>query len=215
MPHRIRLPSAPFGARRAAAGSATPAASAAGAPAAAAATVAVLRPAAPGFEVLLLGRTRTMDFAPGAHVFPGGSVDPSDDGVEGAAVRETFEECGLRLRAEDLVPWSRWITPEAAPRRYDTWFFVAAVPAGQSVAIGAAESDVAEWLRPALALDAARAGRITLLPPTAVTLAELASFASVAEVLAECRPVDARMPVVVVEDGQVWLEFPEGVEYPL
>src|ERR1700677_4329023 len=134
-----------------------------------AATLVLLRPGSPDssdFEVLLLCRTRAMDFAPGAHVFPGGSVDPGDADVAAAAVRETFEECGVLLEAADLVPWSRWITPEISARRFDTWFFVAALPPGSSFAISVAESDAAEWLTPAAALDAAQAGRITLLPPT-------------------------------------------------
>lgn len=258
-----------------------------------AATVVLLRPApAPGspgggFEVLLLCRGRTMDFAPGAHVFPGGSVDPRDgigfawasgrgelDGspagrlsevlgvpaercraIIGAAVRETFEECGvlladggppdpadraallagtdsladvlgrrgLALSADVLIPWGRWITPEVSDRRYDTWFFVAAMPGGQVADAGLnpaaqREADSAEWLRPDEALAAARRGEMTLLPPTAVTLAELASFGSVAEVLAQHRTIEPRMPAVLVEsdpDGQVWLVMPEGVEYPL
>jgi len=219
-----------------------------------AATVVLLRPASSrspsgedgaGVEVLLLCRTRAMDFAPGAHVFPGGSVDPDDGAagvgwaadlapvlgvpaercraIAGAAVRETAEECGVRL-AHPLVPWGRWITPEVSDRRYDTWFFVAAMPDGQVASIGpggagepggAAESDSAVWLRPAAALDAARRGELTLLPPTAVTLAELAGFATVEEVLAQRRLITPLMPVVRVADGAGWLTMPDGVEYPL
>ena len=181
-----------------------------------AATVVLLRPAAAGFEVLMLGRTRTMDFAPGAYVFPGGSVDPADAGVRAAAVRETAEECGVRLSADDLVPWARWITPEVSPRRYDTWFFVAEMPSDQQVSVSDAESDTAEWLRPADALDAARSGRITLLPPTAVVLAGLAGFGSVGAVLEHRPQIRPLMPSVLTdEDGSAWLEMPDGVEFPL
>jgi len=181
-----------------------------------AATVVLLRPAAAGFEVLLLGRTRTMDFAPGAHVFPGGSVDASDADVRAAAVRETAEECGVLLSADDLVPWARWITPEVSPRRYDTWFFVTEMPSDQQVTVSDAESDTAEWLRPADALDAGRSGRITLLPPTAVVLADLAGFDSVTAVLAHRPEIRPLMPSVLADDdGSVWLEMPDGVEFPL
>jgi 8-oxo-dGTP pyrophosphatase MutT (NUDIX family) len=207
-----------------------------------AATVVLLRPFAAGegggFEVLLLGRARAMDFAPGAHVFPGGSVDPEDSDAEidwpddafgvlgvppergrgliGAAVRETFEECGVRLRADALVPWTRWITPEASDRRYDTWFFAARMPGDQVVDVASAESSTAQWLRPAAALEAARAGEITLLPPTAVTLAELAACGTVERALGERRTITPLMPAVVLaDDGQAWLALPEGVEYPL
>jgi 8-oxo-dGTP pyrophosphatase MutT (NUDIX family) len=213
-----------------------------------AATVVLLRPgadgasgaAAGGFEVLLLGRARAMDFAPGAHVFPGGSVDPADSdadidrpddvfdvlgvppergrGLIGAAIRETFEECGVRLLAGALIPWTRWITPEASDRRYDTWFFVAQMPAGQVAILGSsgrAESDTADWLRPDAALEAARAGEITLLPPTAVTLAELAACGTVEEAMRQRRTLTPVMPAVVVEDGEAWLALPDEVDYPL
>ena len=202
-----------------------------------AATVVLLRPGADGFEVLLLCRTRAMDFAPGAHVFPGGSVDPGDSDIDidvpddvlgvppergrgliGAAIRETFEECGVRLRADALVPWTRWITPEASDRRYDTWFFVVEMPGDQVADVGVdarAESDIAVWLRPASALAAARAGEITLLPPTAVTLAELAACGTIEEALGQRRTLTPLMPTVVLEDGQAWLDLPDGVEYPL
>lgn len=198
----------------------------------AAATVILLRDGEDGIEVLLLCRKRAMDFAPGAHVFPGGSVDPGDAdagdevpgdlgvppervrALVGAAVRETQEECGVVLRADALVPWARWITPEVSNRRFDTWFFVAAMPHGQ-IAEATEESDSAQWLRPSAALDAARAGEIILLPPTAVTVAELAGFSSSAEVLAQRRVITPLMPSVVVEDDQTWLVMPEGTEYPL
>jgi 8-oxo-dGTP pyrophosphatase MutT (NUDIX family) len=257
-----------------------------------AATVILIRPGAGtgGVEVFLLRRTEALEFAPGACVFPGGSVDErdADPAIAGpgwvgpapadlgrllgvpagraralvcAAVRETFEESGvllagpspaelvadsmvpaedqqrlldgslslsellgrhgLVLRADLLTPWARWITPEISPRRFDTWFFAAALPPGQLVrgewARGAsgAESDSGTWWRPAAALEAARAGEITLLPPTAVTLAELAAYADVAAVLAERRVITPLMPTVVVEDERTWLAMPQGVEYPL
>ena len=229
-----------------------------------AATVVLVRPGTEGLEVLMLARARAMDFAPGAHVFPGGSVDEQDASVpwegpapEGlgvpderaralvsAAIRETFEESGvllcgtsdteerrvllageisfggmlarhgLALHADSLTPWARWVTPEAAPRRFDTWFFVAEMPAGQ-VADASAESDSVEWMRPCDALDGARAGRLTLLPPTAVTLAQVGGYADVPAVLAARREITPLMPTVDVEDGQTWLRMPAGTEYPL
>ncbi len=254
-----------------------------------AATVILLRQAASGVEAFLLRRTAELEFAPGACVFPGGSVDANDGtetigwagpapadfgGLLGvppdrartlvcAAVRETFEESGvllagparspdelvsdsaalapdrhalltgaaslgevlgrhgLVLRADLLIPWARWITPEASPRRFDTWFFAAALPPGQTATTAPegfadhadpGESESGTWLRPAAALEAAQAGQITLLPPTAVTLEELAGPDDVAGLLARRRVITPRLPRVVVEDGQARLAMPQATD---
>ena len=125
---------------------------------------------------------------------------------------------GLALRADLLTPWARWITPEISPRRFDTWFFAAALPPGQLAGLagaGPGESDSGIWWQPAAALEAARAGEITLLPPTAVTLAELAAYEDVAGILGESRVITPLMPTVVVEDERAWLAMPQATEYPL
>ena len=122
---------------------------------------------------------------------------------------------GLVLRADLLTPWARWITPEVSPRRFDTWFFAAALPPGQTATAAPeghadpGESESGTWLRPAAALAAARAGQITLLPPTAVTLGELAGHHDVAGILARRLVITPRLPKVIVEDGQVWLAMPQ------
>jgi len=131
---------------------------------------------------------------------------------------ELLRRHGLVLRADLLTPWARWITPEISPRRFDTWFFAAALPSGQLAGLAAAgpgESESGTWWRPSAALEAARAGQITLLPPTAVTLAELAAFQDVAGILAERRMITPLMPTVVVEDERTWLAMPQAVQYPL
>jgi len=260
-----------------------------------AATVMVLRSApdtvAPsaigrGIQVLMLRRTAAMKFAPGAYVFPGGSVDPADYGAEVgwqgpspagfgarlgasaevaralvcAAVRETFEESGvllagapdgplavpsgpswdadrmavaagtltlagllsrrgLVLRADLLVPWARWITPEGEPRRFDARFFAAALPDGQEAVGHEAEADHVAWLRPADALGSAKAGELSLLPPTATTLREFASAiaagAGLADILGTRRVIEPVQPRLVLEDGTAWLVIPDEVGYPL
>jgi 8-oxo-dGTP pyrophosphatase MutT (NUDIX family) len=124
----------------------------------------------------------------------------------------------LVLRADLLTPWTRWITPEASPRRFDTWFFAAPLPPGQLAVLTAAsagESDSVTWWEPAAALAAARAKTITVLPPTAVTLAELGGYSDVAGILAERRAIAPLMSAVVTEGEQAWLALPAGVRYPL
>ena len=77
---------------------------------------------------------------------------------------ELLSRRGLVLRADLLVPWARWITPEGEPRRFDARFFAAALPAGQVATGHAAESDRIAWLRPADAIESARAGQISHAP---------------------------------------------------
>jgi 8-oxo-dGTP pyrophosphatase MutT (NUDIX family) len=132
-----------------------------------------------------------------------------------ASLAEVLGRRGLVLRTDLLTPWARWITPEASPRRFDTWFFAAALPPGQAATAAPeghadpGESESGAWLRPASALEAARAGQMTLLPPTAVTLGELAGHADVPAILARRQVITPRLPKVIVEDGRVRLALPQ------
>jgi 8-oxo-dGTP pyrophosphatase MutT (NUDIX family) len=235
-----------------------------------------------GLEVYMLRRRQSMSFAPGAYVYPGGSVDSRDADAEVAwagpdvatwarwlgssaelargllcaAVRETFEESGvllastpsgegagpgaaglepdrlalldrslslagllarrhLVLRSDLLKPWARWITPALESRRYDTRFFAAVLPDGQQTRDIRDEADEVAWLRPADVLSAAARGEAMLLPPTAVTLAELAACADVPAVLAAPREITPLQPEVRVTGGATWLYMPPGLEYPV
>jgi 8-oxo-dGTP pyrophosphatase MutT (NUDIX family) len=242
-----------------------------------AATVMLLRDSPPGsLEVYMLRRKPSMAFAPGAMVFPGGSVDPRDADEQVAwagpdaahwgevfdappelaralvcaAVRETFEESGvllagpsarevvadttsdeweadrqalldhsvslaellarrgLVLRADLLRPWSRWITPVMEPRRFDTRFFAAALPAGQRTRDVGGEASAVAWIEPTEALAAGRRGELALMPPTMVSLTELSAAGSLQAVLTGPREVAPIIPELHVREGAVWLTFP-------
>lgn len=121
----------------------------------------------------------------------------------------------LVLRSDLLRPWSRWVTPVTEERRYDTRFFAAALPAGQLTRDVGGEADKVAWLAPAAAIGAARRGEIVLLPPTAVTLGELAAAGSLTAALASRRRITTLIPQVSVEEGAVWLTIPADLEYPL
>jgi 8-oxo-dGTP pyrophosphatase MutT (NUDIX family) len=247
-----------------------------------AATVMLLRSGAAGLEVYMLRRKASMAFAPGAFVFPGGSVDARDadeqmawagpDAAEWgrifdappaharalvcAAVRETFEESGvmlagesadsvvadttsdafeadrhalldkslslaellgrrhLVLRADLLRPWSRWITPVVEPRRFDTRFFAAALPAGQRTRDVGGEASQVAWVTPQKALQDWERGEIRLFPPTAVTLSELAACGDVETVLTGPRQVAPIIPEIQLREGAVWLTVPGLSEFP-
>jgi len=187
-----------------------------------AATVVLLRDRPDGFECLMLRKTEAQAFG-GLWVFPGGRVEERDGtGLEGArqaAVREAAEETGLPLVAEDLVPVAHWTPPPSAPRRYRTWFFVAAMPPGAlEVVVDGGEIGDHVWVRPADALDQHRQGQIELLPPTWVTLRRLAPRASVAEALADAAasPVDRFVTDVRVDqDGTVVTVWDGDAAYSL
>ncbi|MGH3451000.1 MAG: NUDIX hydrolase [Haloechinothrix sp.] len=117
------------------------------------------------------------------------------------SLAEFLAGADLVLRADLLRAWSAWVTPEAEPRRYDTRFFLALLPAGQHADGATTEADTSGWMRPASALADAREGRSTLLPPTLVSVTELAEFGSAAEAFGAARPVPRFLPRVV-RDGQ-------------
>src|SRR4029453_14718184 len=73
------------------------------------------------------------------------------------------------LRADLLRPWAHWVTPAGEPRRYDTRFFIAALPPGQVTRDVTSEADVVEWVRPADAIAQAAAGERLMMPPTIAT----------------------------------------------
>ena len=129
------------------------------------------------------------------------------------SLAELLARRGLVLRADLLTPWARWITPLAEPRRFDTRFFAAALPVGQTVVGHAAEADQVAWLRPADGLAAARRGDMSLLPPTATTLSEFAAATGAGDILSRKRTIAPIEPVLITENGRAWLEVPDGVGY--
>ena len=124
---------------------------------------------------------------------------------------------GLRVDAGALRPWSRWITPPGEVRRYDTRFFVAALPDGAKAQDVTSESSHAHWVGVAEAVEQAQRGERGMLPPTVVTLASLAPFATVADVLAASpeRDLDAISPAIHLEDDVVVAVLPDGTRCEL
>lgn len=119
--------------------------------------------------------------------------------AERATLLELLEATGLRLAAGDVVYCAHWITPVAEPRRYDTRFFLARLPAGREALADPREMTGAVWLRPAEALERFRAGRLPMVFPTVVTLESLLEFRTVGEALEAFRrrPVEPVLPRLV------------------
>jgi len=209
-----------------------------------AATVLLVRDRPSGLEVFMVERHHQIDFATGALVFPGGKVDPDDAdprlrercaeslaaddtgrALRVAAIRETFEECGVllaRARGSDrlvdspkagesfadvvqrddlllatdcLVPFAHWITPAIVPKRFDTHFFLAATPEHQLAVHDGHESVDSVWISPTAALAEADAGRRTVIYPTLMNLVRLAESRDVAAAFAAAR----KQPIVTVQ----------------
>lgn len=121
---------------------------------------------------------------------------------------------GLVLRADLLRPWANWVTPEGEPRRYDTRFFLAAMPDGQLADAVTTEAAEAYWRTPAEALRDSERGESGLLPPTWVTLTEIAECGSVAEALGTERSLGKVLPKLVWRDGAWRAVLPDDPEYP-
>ncbi|WP_432135117.1 MULTISPECIES: NUDIX hydrolase [unclassified Streptomyces] len=128
---------------------------------------------------------------------------------------EFLERRGLVLRSDLLGAWTRWITPEFEARRYDTWFFVAALPRGQRTRNVSTEADRTVWIRPAEAAAAYDRGELLMMPPTIATLRQLTPYASAEQALAaapgrDLTPVLARARLA---DGEIVLSWPGHDEF--
>jgi 8-oxo-dGTP pyrophosphatase MutT (NUDIX family) len=186
-----------------------------------AATIILLRGGSGTLELLLVQRNPEARFMGGVWVFPGGAVDRNEGDGDAAlrtcALRELEEEAGIRLGGPDeLVPFSRWITPAEVRTRFDTWFFLAHAPDGAEPVIDGEEAVDSGWFTPQAALDAHAAGEILLVFPTIKHLEQLAPFASADDLIdhacdLEIRPV---LPKVVVggETARVVLPGEPGYE---
>ncbi len=174
-------------------------------------------------EVLMLKRTESAKFMPGVWVFPGGAVDDGDgDGEDetcfkACAVRELQEEAGISLAPdEELVPFSRWITPEVISRRFDAWFFLALAPAHSPPQPDGVETVEASWFEPANALEAHAAGELVLAFPTVKQLESLLPYRSSDEAIAAHREIEVEpiLPKVIGTQEDHRVVLPGDPDYP-
>jgi 8-oxo-dGTP pyrophosphatase MutT (NUDIX family) len=132
------------------------------------------------------------------------------------ALSDLLERFCLAVRTDLLRAWAHWVTPRFEPRRYDTWFFLAALPDGQQARDVSGEADRAAWTRPGDAIAAAESGQVVMLPPTWAVLDQLASYETVAAALAAAdnRSIETVTPGWIDEAGEIRLVFPGEAAFP-
>jgi 8-oxo-dGTP pyrophosphatase MutT (NUDIX family) len=118
---------------------------------------------------------------------------------------------GLVLRSDLLGAWAAWCTPEFEPRRFRTWFFVAALPPGQRTRDVSSESSSVSWMSPLGACDAVDAHDLVMMPPTYVTCLEVGQHGDPDAVLAAATGRDMAMftPTVEGDDEGAMMSVPE------
>jgi len=132
-----------------------------------------------------------------------------------ATIVDLAEAEDLEIATELMTPFAHWITPTFAPRRFDTWFFVAEAPQDQIALHDGSESVDSVWIGPQQAIDEATAGKRTLVHATFKNLELLAEGKTVAGAISQAskRKIVTVQPWVESRDGKRFLHIPEGAGY--
>ena len=167
-------------------------------------------------EVFMMVRHYEIDFASGALVFPGGSVEVGDQDIiarpELYAGSGGLDAATLNFR---IAAYAHWITPEKMPKRFDTWSFLAQAPKDQVGAHDGKESTDSIWVSPREALEGGDSGRFKLPFPTTRNLIKLGKQLSVAAALEDARkqPIVTVMPVMTRDGDKRRLRIPAEAGY--
>lgn len=134
----------------------------------------------------------------------------------GASFLELADALDMKIDAMALAPYARWITPKIESRRFDTRFYVAVIPEGQTATHDGSETTSAVWLSPAGAIEDMHAGKIKLAPPTVRTLRWLADFDDIDSVVADAlsRKPPLVRPRLVTGNAGWFLALPGDPEHP-
>ena len=167
-----------------------------------------------GFEesgILLARRDGSKDLITADHASSLASWRPKLNASE-VGLAEFLTKEKLRLACDTLVPFAHWVTPTFMPKRFDTYFYVAATPQGQLGRHDGSESVDSVWINPA---DAIGDKRWTIIFPTRVNLLKLAKAKTAAEALtiACATPVVTVLPQVVKRAEGSFLTIPEEAGY--
>lgn len=116
-----------------------------------------------------------------------------------------------------MAVWDHWVTPVIEPKRFDTHFFVAALPHGQEPIHDARETTDSVWLSPTEALEHYYTNKLDLAPPTIAVMVDLQQYKTVGEVFAQARlrgPCSPVLPVAIWQNNELVLVLPGDVDYP-
>ena len=132
-----------------------------------------------------------------------------------ATIVDLAEAEDLEIATDLMTPFAHWITPTFAPRRFDTWFFLAEAPEDQVALHDGSESVDSVWIKPQQAIDEAAAGKRTLVHATFKNLELLVEGGTVGGAIAQAseRKVVTVQPWVETRDGKRFLHIPEGAGY--
>ncbi|MER6911170.1 NUDIX hydrolase [Streptomyces sp. NPDC000594] len=131
------------------------------------------------------------------------------------AFADFLDRRGLVLRSDLLGAWARWITPEFEAHRYDTWFFVAALPEGQRTRDVSTEADRTVWITPAEAIAGYDRGELLMMPPTVSTLRAITPYTRASQALdaAGDRDLTPVLATARMEGDEVVLTWPGHKEF--
>ncbi|MBK7501225.1 MAG: NUDIX hydrolase [Polaromonas sp.] len=139
---------------------------------------------------------------------------------EGLPFKQILQQLALRLQTQNIVPWSRWITPKMSSvshKRFDTRFFIAALPANQTASSANHETTESIWLSPREALTSYWNKEISLAPPQIMSLVHLARHDSVASIMQQAKqtPVPLIEPQPYNMDGTRVICYPGDAQHPI
>jgi 8-oxo-dGTP pyrophosphatase MutT (NUDIX family) len=128
---------------------------------------------------------------------------------------KVLSDNGMVLALDELVPYAHWITPEGMPKRFDTWFFLAAAPPEQAGAHDGKESTDSIWVSPREALAGGESGRFKLPFPTTRNLIRLGKQPGVRAALDDMKDkaIVTVMPVMTRLNGGRQLRIPAEAGY--
>lgn len=129
-----------------------------------------------------------------------------------------LQKAGLSLDLDVLVPFARWRPKHREARVFDTRFYIGSVSAdAPEPVVDDTENVSSFWASAPSLIEAADAGRVSVIFPTRRNLERLAQFESygAAEIHARSIPADMISPFMEMRDGEPHLCIPEGMGYPI